>query len=262
MPEKSYGFVVGKSYTRKEVLNILGVPENRQGGAWSTGYNSYLGDFFLFVNVGLPGRTGHDYPNELEGDRLIWYGRTGARLSHPSIQALLDPKRDIYIFSRTEVRGAFTFSGFGSPVKIEDAVPVKIVWRFVHSKDLPPEILPQEVDPKEKFYEGGVATVVVNTYERSSAAREACVRFWGIKCQVCEFDFEKAYGELGAGFIHVHHLRPLSDITSTYELNPTEDLRPVCPNCHAMLHRTRPPLEIEELKRRIVPRVCPPSTKS
>jgi 5-methylcytosine-specific restriction enzyme A len=251
MPGNRYTFVVGNFYTRKEVLNILGVPEDQQGGSWYTGYRSYLGDYFLFVNIGLPGRTGHDYPNALEGDRLTWYGRTGASLSHPSIQALLDGRRNVYIFYRTETRGAFTFGGLGEPTKFEDVVPVKIVWRLLHARNLPPEILPQEVDRSKGFYEGTLSTVVVNVYERSSAAREACIRFWGCKCIVCELDFGEVYGELGAGFIHVHHLKPLSEIAATYELNPIEDLRPVCPNCHAMLHRTRPPLEIEELQSRI-----------
>lgn len=252
MSGSHYNFIAGNAYTRKEVLNILGVPEGQQGGSWYTGYRSYLGDYFLFANVGLPGRTGHDYPNALEGGRLTWYGRTGSKLSHPSIRSLLDAGRNVYIFYRTETRGAFTFAGLGYPAKVRNIVPVKIVWTF--SRDLPPEIIPQEVDQAEGFYEGAVATILVNVYERNAAAREACIRFWGSKCTVCEFDFEKVYGELGSGFIHVHHLKPLSEIASTYRLNPIKDLRPVCPNCHAMLHRTRPPLEVEELKSRMLHR--------
>jgi 5-methylcytosine-specific restriction protein A len=45
----------------------------------------------------------------------------------------------------------------------------------------------------------------------------------------------------------VHHLRPLAEIGAEYVLDPEVDLRPVCPNCHAMLHRTRPPMSIEAL---------------
>ncbi len=58
----------------------------------------------------------------------------------------------------------------------------------------------------------------------------------------------KFYGQIGEGFIHVHHLKPLSEIGQEYEVDPIEDLRPVCPNCHAMLHRKKPPYTIEQLK--------------
>ena len=61
-------------------------------------------------------------------------------------------------------------------------------------------------------------------------------------------DFEATYGEIGKGFIRVHHLVPISSIGKEYELNVERDLAPVCPNCHYMLHRKNPPYTIEELK--------------
>jgi 5-methylcytosine-specific restriction enzyme A len=60
-------------------------------------------------------------------------------------------------------------------------------------------------------------------------------------------DFETKYGALGRGFIHVHHLKELAAIKKSYKVNPAKDLRPVCANCHAMLHRRSPALSIEEL---------------
>ncbi len=41
---------------------------------------------------------------------------------------------------------------------------------------------------------------------------------------------------------------PISEIAEEYEVDPVKDLRPVCPNCHAMIHRRSPPLSIEELQ--------------
>ncbi|WP_175752305.1 HNH endonuclease [Burkholderia anthina] len=73
-------------------------------------------------------------------------------------------------------------------------------------------------------------------------------------CVVCAFDFGTKYGALGEGFIHVHHLRPLSQIKEEHEVDPIADLRPVCPNCHAMLHRGSRVLTVEELKQLIVAR--------
>ena len=52
-------------------------------------------------------------------------------------------------------------------------------------------------------------------------------------------DFENMYGELGKGFIHVHHIVPISMIGKEYKIDPIKDLVPVCPNCHAMLHRCK-----------------------
>jgi len=52
---------------------------------------------------------------------------------------------------------------------------------------------------------------------------------------------------MGEGYTHVHHLTLLSQIAQEHEVDPVKDLRPVCPNCHAMLHTRTPPLSIEEL---------------
>jgi len=61
-------------------------------------------------------------------------------------------------------------------------------------------------------------------------------------------NFEATYGPLGTGFIHVHHLRPLKLTDGEYKLDAENDLCPVCPNCHAMLHRKEDVLSIEELR--------------
>jgi 5-methylcytosine-specific restriction protein A len=74
-----------------------------------------------------------------------------------------------------------------------------------------------------------------------------CIEHYGTNCYICGFNFEKKYGEIGRDFIHVHHIKPLSEIGKKYELNPIQDLRPVCPNCHAMLHRKKSPYSIDEL---------------
>jgi len=97
------------------------------------------------------------------------------------------------------------------------------------------------------FYEGSKKRITVNAYERNSHAREICIQYYGHKCQVCGFDFEQVYGEIGKGYIQVHHLIPLAQIGGEYEVNAKEDLRPVCANCHAMIHRRTPPYLIGEL---------------
>ncbi|MGD1503065.1 HNH endonuclease [Vibrio harveyi] len=98
------------------------------------------------------------------------------------------------------------------------------------------------------YVEGAVKKVLINQYERDPKARRACIDFFGCKCFICNFDFALFYGGYGAGFIEVHHVKPLSHIKATYEVNPIEDLIPVCSNCHSMLHRGKAPLTVEELK--------------
>jgi 5-methylcytosine-specific restriction enzyme A len=96
--------------------------------------------------------------------------------------------------------------------------------------------------------EGALIRVLVNKYERDTLNREICISFKGCYCHVCGFNFEEEYGILGSGFIHVHHITPVSKIGKDYIINPLEDLIPVCPNCHAIIHKTDPPLTVNQLK--------------
>ena len=108
-------------------------------------------------------------------------------------------------------------------------------------------VYPDEIDV-DSFVEGAKKSILVNGYERDQNAREECINYYGTKCSVCSIILENAYGIIGSNFIHVHHLIPLSEIGKSYIVNPIKDLRPVCPNCHAMLHRKKPAFTIEELK--------------
>lgn len=105
-------------------------------------------------------------------------------------------------------------------------------------------------DVDSTHIEGAKTTVFVNRYERSSIARNKCIEHHGCYCHVCEINFQTTYGEVGKGFIHVHHIIPLSEIDKTYTVDYVNDLIPVCPNCHAMLHRkiNGKYLSINELK--------------
>lgn len=97
-------------------------------------------------------------------------------------------------------------------------------------------VFPESADT-DTCIEGAKVTVEVNKYERSSVAREKCIAHHGCTCHVCGMNFENVYGEVGKGFIHVHHIKPLHEIKEDYIVDPINDLIPVCPNCHAMLHR-------------------------
>jgi len=107
---------------------------------------------------------------------------------------------------------------------------------------------PDEVNSTTEYVEGAVKKVTINAYERNMKARRRCIEIHGLICKVCDFNFEKSYGEIGLGFVHVHHVIDLANISKEYEVNPETDLVPVCPNCHAMLHKTKPAMSVDALK--------------
>lgn len=110
-----------------------------------------------------------------------------------------------------------------------------------------------DVSNDSNIFEGHKITVQVNKYERSSIARGKCIEYNGCNCYICGMNFENVYGEVGRGFIHVHHKIPLHEIDAEYCVDYKNDLIPVCPNCHAMLHRKENGtyLSIDELQQRL-----------
>ncbi len=122
-------------------------------------------------------------------------------------------------------------------------------WRiYLEKRGQLPFIDPDEIATPSLYYEGVSRTMTVNAYERDPRARKACIDHYGAVCSVCGLDFGTRYGKIGQGFIHVHHIVPLSKIGKNYVVNPIKDLRAVCPNCHAMLHRGSELLTIKQLR--------------
>jgi|GEM_PF-1397762 len=115
------------------------------------------------------------------------------------------------------------------------------------------------VTPEEAFlqpcFEGAPHQVTTNRYERKAKLREDFMAFFRSKdagrllCQACYHDFEAAYGAIGGGFIHIHHKHPLGNKQAEHEVDPTRDLVPVCPNCHAMIHRGGQNRSIAEIRK-------------
>jgi 5-methylcytosine-specific restriction protein A len=111
--------------------------------------------------------------------------------------------------------------------------------------------LAEEISSPEKYSEGSRVSVTINAYERNPKARAACIAHHGYICAVCGFDFTNIYGDIGENFTHVHHVVPIGKIGKEYEIDPIKDLIPVCPNCHAMIHRAEPPLTVDQLRQHI-----------
>ena len=171
-------------------------------------------------------------------------------LSHPDSPLI---SLDELLTIEDQKRGLWLYGSSGKPIPRPAAEKLEVAWRkaiqragsntvtttTVYADELPPGTYP----------EGLKKTITVNAYERSQEARDECVAHHGTRCHVCKMSFDEVYGKIGQGFIHVHHLKQIARIGREYQVDPVNDLRPVCPNCHAMLHRNRDvPLSIEELK--------------
>lgn len=104
------------------------------------------------------------------------------------------------------------------------------------------EEIVEHTEGKKKIY-------YTTRYERNAKNRESAIRIHGTKCMICGFDYGEKYGELGKGYIEVHHIKPLSELDEEVVIDPEKDLICVCSNCHRMIHRFKNYMvSVEELK--------------
>lgn len=96
--------------------------------------------------------------------------------------------------------------------------------------------LAEEIPANQSVPAGFARQVLVNRYERDPEARRLCIAHHGTSCAVCQKSMSDRYGPDVEGFIHVHHLTPISELGDDAYVDPIRDLRPVCPNCHAVIH--------------------------
>lgn len=201
--------------------------------------------FDISVNESLVILRGWDHPDvsrqyeDLDGDisgrRMLFYA-FAVELTinfNTFIEAYLEDKPDILLFDGR---------GYPSPVVIPPTNPVPPDEPFQEPQGSMRDI------PADTYEEGLRQTVVTSRYERSDAARRKCIAYYGTACYICGFDFGVVYGSIAHGFIHVHHIIPISTIKDTYEIDPVKDLRPICPNCHAVAHMTDPPYTVDEIR--------------
>ena len=137
--------------------------------------------------------------------------------------------------------------GSGTTIPVDLAVHLRKLWEARAGVRSPR--LPEELPEGRTFTEGAKKTITVNAYERDPGARAACLAKHGYACAVCEVRLEDRYGPIAREFIHVHHVTPIARIGKVYEVDPVKDLRPVCPNCHAILHQKNPPMTIEAARK-------------
>lgn len=168
----------------------------------------------------------------------------------------IEDRLPVKVLREAATRFRNQFRASGEQLKPDQADRVREVWADWLGQPLALSgdeagLLSEQI---QEIPEGAATRAEVNRYERSRPARNQCIEHYGYACQVCGLRFEERYGEIGKDFIHVHHTTPLAQVAGNpdYAVNPVEDLVPVCPNCHAMLHRFKGrTLTVGELRERI-----------
>lgn len=154
------------------------------------------------------------------------------------------------LFPDTDPIPNFLHSG----VVLRDATANRVhkVWlnhvRVINGNGIEFDSIPAS-DAEYFFAEGALRQLSVNAHERSGKARNHAIAIHGTECCVCGISFERVYGEIGKGFIHIHHLDPIANAATNRQVDSRRDLVPVCPNCHVMLHRRNPPFTPEDLRK-------------
>lgn len=111
--------------------------------------------------------------------------------------------------------------------------------------------------PEDEISEGKLTTTSVKARKRSAKLRQYALDYHkkrgDLYCSVCEFDFEKTYGELGKDYIEFHHIEPISVYEEDGKIKNLEEAKknlvPLCSNCHKILHRNN--IAWEELKSKL-----------
>lgn len=141
--------------------------------------------------------------------------------------------------------------------KIDSNVYKKILSNVSFSEIMEPSVN-YEVDEQlndtdnslESTTEGKSTTRYITTYERNPKLRKQAIAIHGDSCIACRFNFGEAYGEYAEGFIHIHHIVPVSEYEAPKSIDPEQDLVPLCANCHSVVHRRKKEtLTIEQLKK-------------
>lgn len=188
----------------------------------------------------VPSRNGYYSPNADPSEKLlpvIW------KLNSAFIKRIGDERRQLRPRSRAAYQPAVLEF---LRQELKQLIPEPRTFPIPSSKiDI---VLPEEIRDTGALYEGTHTQISIDAYGRNRVARDRCLEHYGFRCAVCDQCMSEIYGPVAEGVIHVHHLKPLSEIKEDYQVDPIDDLRPVCPNCHAVIHLHSPPYTIEEVK--------------
>lgn len=121
---------VGRSYSRKDITSALDLPPTSDGN-WAVGYPRHGDEFFIFANIGGPGRVGPDYDTYWESGLLRWTTNNRGHHHSPAVRDLISNRFPVHVFYRYSDRSAFVYAGIGTAQRTERDNPVRVWWSFV-----------------------------------------------------------------------------------------------------------------------------------
>jgi hypothetical protein len=144
-------------------------------------------------------------------------------------------------------------SGFGGGTQTNNFLRARD-FEIVHKKSGTPWGFGIEPEDESKTFEEGAKQYKLHvSRERDSRVsklvKDKRWRTHGfLRCDVCGFDFHRFYGTRGYGYIEAHHTIAVCDLKEGQRTR-SQDIALVCSNCHRMLHKSRPWLSIEKLRK-------------
>lgn len=183
-------FKRGAQYTRDEIANLVRPDNPPHGGDWATGYARIGNNLFIFMNIGVSGRTGHDFENyyDEKSNTLIWFSKPGKRSTNPLFQRLISGELTPYFFARWSQKPPFTFLGTGSILNFEDGYTTpqgyQCVRLVVAVADLQDIISPHQtfitpnrqsvldVEKSSFYFEKQLEDFLVSNWERTPLSKD------------------------------------------------------------------------------------------
>lgn len=226
---------------------------------WSTGKNKSikLGDRIFLLKVGTKpkGIIAAGFVSSEIYEEIHWKDKNKTALYvNVDFEVLLNPSIDSIL--STEVLGIGKLANqnwqpmsSGITIKEDLADELELLWFefLIQGQFRNNPFVPLSNNDSKKYTEGTPQQISITKYERNPYARKKCLEYYGYICVVCGFDFEKKYGSIAKNYIHVHHLKQISILGQLHQVDPIKDLRPVCPNCHSIIHINQIPLTLEEI---------------
>jgi 5-methylcytosine-specific restriction endonuclease McrA len=230
---------IGNVYTREDLRRMFSIVDAtiNTGVFRPKGHDSV----WLFVTERkTPDRT--QYSDYFDGNRLEWDGQTSGRtddwiVNHGGrgLELLLFYRKEKYEFPGAGFR-------YYGPLAYRSHLsrnPTHFILQVVDDAEMTVLQDVESIANEEEYFEGRKQQRFSAYYERNPQLRLAAIRIHGLTCAVCGFDYEKAYGRRGKGYIEVHHLKPVSSLSQPEGVDPKRDMAVLCSNCHRMIHRRK-----------------------
>lgn len=176
-------FKKGSKYTRKDIGWIV-LPETGRpkGGNWDTGYVKVGNLLLIFMNIGVPGKTKHNFDNDYDETTglITWFGKPKTSSTQPTFQKLQSGELIPHFFARWDNKDPnFIYLGIGNIVSIEDDTKtksgieaVKLKLSIDDAEFILPNTNPEPVNSKTSFlFEKHLEDFIVSNWNNTHLAK-------------------------------------------------------------------------------------------